>query len=435
MQGEVLAMSRKELTRLEVVQAVVKKRMRQHVAAARLGISVRQVKRLVRAYRRENAAGLVSRRRARPSNRRISAHEQAHYLALVRTHYHDFGPTLAAEYLSAHHGFTRSTETLRGWMIGAGLWEAKKARSKRAHPSRERRPRVGELIQIDGSPHDWFEGRAPRCCLIAFIDDATSHLMWARFVPVESTRAYLAGLAAYVVHFGVPGACYSDRHSIFTKHDPEDPTPTQFERALGALGCEAIQATTPQAKGRIERVFQTLQDRLVKAMRLAGIDSLEAGNAALDTYLPEHNARFAQPPRAPEDAHLPWQGSAEALSRICAVHHERTLSKNLIVSFRGQRYIVLVTEQQPRYRLRQRRISVCEHLDGHIELLCGTESLPYRVFDERRERPAPADDKMLNARVDQALLKRPAPSAWKPPKSHPWRRTPAAAGPPRPGWS
>lgn len=435
MPGEILTMSRKELTRLEIVQAVVEKRMRQREAGARLRLTVRQIKRLVRAYRRDGAAGLVSRRRGQLSNRRIDTRERERFLDLVRTHYRDFGPTLAAEYLSAHHGFRRSVETLRGWMIGAGLWEAKKAYRKRAHPSRERRARFGELIQIDGSPHDWFEGRAPRCCLIGFIDDATSSLLWARFVPVESTRAYLGALAAYVARYGVPGACYSDRHSIFAKHDPEDLVPTQFERALGALGCEAIQATTPQAKGRIERVFQTLQDRLVKAMRLANVDSIEGGNAFLETYLPEHNERFAQPPRTPEDAHLPWQDSAAALSRICAVHHDRTLSKNLILSFRGQRYIVPVTEQQPRYRLRKQRITVCEHLDGRIELIHGVESLPYRVFDERRERPAPADDKMLNERVEQALLKRPTLRTWKPPKSHPWRRTPAAAGPPRPGWS
>ena len=434
MQGDVLAMSRKELTRLEVVQAVEARRMRQCEAAARLGLSVRQIKRLVRAYRCEGAAGLLSRRRGRPSNRRVSAQEREHFLGLLRAHYRDFGPTLAAEYLSAHHGFTRSAETLRGWMIGAGLWEAKKARRKRAHPARERRPHFGELIQIDGSPHDWFEGRAPRCCLIGFIDDATSALLWARFVGVESTRAYLAALGGYVARYGVPGACYSDRHSIFTKHDPEDLVPTQLERALGALGCEAIQATTPQAKGRIERVFQTLQDRLVKAMRLGGIASLEAGNTFLDAYLPEHNARFAQPPRAPEDAHLAWQGSAEALSRICAVHHERTLSRNLILSFRGQRYIVLVTEDRPRYRLRERRITVCEHLDGRIELLNAAESLPYRVFDDRCERPAPADEKMLNERVDKAMSQRPPPPAWKPPKSHPWKRMSALAGPPRPGW-
>ena len=430
----ILGMSRKELTRLEIVQAVVAKRMRQSEAAIRLGLSARQIKRLVRAYRQEQAAGLVSRRRGQRSNRRIADSEREEMLAVLRQHYADFGPTLAAEYLAQHHGFRRSVETLRTWMIGAGLWQAKQADKKRPHPPRERRPRRGELIQIDGSPHDWFEGRGPRCCLIAFIDDASSCLMWACFVPVESTRAYLGGLAQYVARYGVPVACYSDRHSIFTKHDPEDLAPTQLERALQTLGCEAIQATTPQAKGRIERVFQTLQDRLVKAMRRAGIADIASANAFLDTYLAQHNGRFGVSPRHAEDAHLPWHGTPEALARVCAVHHERSLSKNLVLSFRGQRYIVLVDEQRPRYVLRQRKVTVCEHLDGRIELLHGSESLPYRAFDERHDRPPPVDDKALNERVDQAVQRR-ASKTWKPPRSHPWHRYPAVGGPKPNGWT
>jgi len=422
MQGETLAMSSKELSRLEVVQGVVARRMRQQDAAARLGLSLRQVKRLVRAYRQDQVAGLVSRRRGRPSPRRIDTTEQTHFVGLAREHYRDFGPTLAAEYLRQHHGFTRSVETLRGWLIEAGLWKAKTARRLRRHPPRPRRPRQGELIQIDGSPHDWLEGRAPRACLLAFIDDATSRLMWARFVPVESTRAYLQGLHDYVSRYGVPVACYSDRHSIFTKHDPEDRVPTQFERATRTLGCEAIQATTPQAKGRVERVFQTLQDRLVKAMRLAGISTLDAANDFLQDYLPSHNHHFAQTPAAPEDAHLPWSDSNETLARVCALHHDRTLSKDLVLSFRGQRYIVVVSLAQPRYALRRRTITICEHLDGRIELLNGSESLPFRAYDERRDRPQPADDKTLNQRVDQALAKRTSPN---PDPSHPWRRSPA----------
>ena len=427
MEGVLLQMSRKELTRLEIIHAVLERRMRQSQAALRLRLSVRQIKRLCRAYREEQAQGLVSKRRGRASNRRIPEAERERYLALVRQHYPDFGPTLAAEYLCREHGFVYSAETLRGWMIGAGIWRAKTAVRKRPHPPRERRPRIGELIQIDGSPHDWFEGRAPRCCLIAFIDDATSRVMWARFSPVECTRAYLQGLAEYVTRYGVPAACYSDRHSIFTKHDPEDPAPTQFERAVHALGAEAIQASTPQAKGRIERLFLTLQDRLVKAMRLAGISDIDTANAFLESHLSGHNARFAEPPAFAEDAHLAWPQGAQALERICALHHVRTLSKNLVLQFRGQRYIVLVEQQRPRLALRQQKVIVCEHLDGRIELLHGKETLPYRLFDERRDRPPAADDKLLNARVDEALVRR-APPPWTPPRSHPWRRSALATG-------
>ena len=161
MEGVLLQMRRKELTRLEIIHAVVERRMRQSPAALRLGLSARQIKRLCRAYREEQAQGLISKRRGQASNRRIPDAERERFLGLVRQHYPDFGPTLAAEYLCREHGFAHSAETLRGWMIGAGIWRAKMAARKRPHPPRERRPRLGELIQIDGSPHDWFEGRVP----------------------------------------------------------------------------------------------------------------------------------------------------------------------------------------------------------------------------------------------------------------------------------
>ena len=249
--------------------------------------------------------------------------------------------------------------------------------------------------------------------------------MQARFVPVESTRAYLAVLKAYVTESGIPVAAYSDRHSIFTKHDPEDLEPTQFERALEELGIESIQANSPQAKGRVERVFQTLQDRLVKAMRLEEIDGIEAANAFLQAHLPEHNARFAVSPRNPEDAHQPWKGKEETLCRICALHHQRTLSKDLVLTFRGQRYIVQTHEANPRYSLRKTRVTVHEHLDGRIELVNGAESLPYRLFDEQKDRPPPACDKSLNERVDQAVSRRNVQPN-KPARNHPWRRYPEA---------
>ncbi|MEY3200521.1 MAG: hypothetical protein RIR70_71 [Pseudomonadota bacterium] len=288
-------------------------------------------------------------------------------------------------------------------MTQAGLWKIRRPKRARAHPPRMRRPRLGELIQIDGSAHDWLEGCGPRMCLIGFIDDATSRLMLARFFKVESTQAYLACLSAYIDCHGVPGACYSDRHSIFTKHDPEDPASTEFERALGMLGVESIQTMTPQAKGRIERVFQTLQDRLVKALRIAGVCDMRGANDFLESYLEEHNRRFAKAPADEHDAHLSWDKDALALRRICAWRFERTLSKDLVVTFKGQRYIVQTAAGTPRYALRGKKIVVCVHLNGRVELLNGTESLPYRVFDPLRDKAPPADDKTLNERVDQAI--------------------------------
>ncbi len=403
-------MSDKELQRLQVVQNLIEKRLCQKEAADRLHLSVRHVRRLVCAYRRHGASGLTSQRRGKPSNRRIADTERNHFLSLVRKHYADFGPTLAAEYLRERHGFTRSVETLRTWMREAGMWRSRARRCVRPHPPRERRPRFGELVQVDGSLHDWFEGRGPRCSLIAFIDDATSRLVYARFEPLESTSAYLRALQTYIETYGLPIAIYSDRHSIFTKHDAEDFEPTQFERALKSLDIEPIQATTPQAKGR-----------LVKAMRLAGISSREEGNAFMSDYLKAHNARFAVCSKICEDAHNPYTGSALDLSRHCALSYRRTLSKDLVVSFMGQRYIVQ-TEGAQRYDLQRKRITVCKHTDGSVELLNGKQSLPYRIFGVEQQRAEAADEKTLEARMD-AVVKKATARKPGPGKTHPWKRS------------
>ncbi|HAH11212.1 MAG TPA: ISNCY family transposase [Alphaproteobacteria bacterium] len=414
-------MSVKEVQRLEVVQRVADGVMSQRQAAEALGLSERQLRRLQRGYEEAGAAALVSKKRGRPSNRQIDGVTKGAILERVRERYQGFGPTLAAEYLR-EDGHVVSKETLRSWMMEAGQWQGTKAKRQRPHPPRLRRPRLGELVQIDGSPHDWFEGRGPRCTLIAFIDDATSRVMAAGFVPVESTQAYLAALQAYVGTYGRPAALYSDRHGIFRKHDPEDDAPTQFQRAIAALGIEGIQALTPQAKGRVERLFQTLQDRLVKAMRLAGINDMPAANAFLPDYLERHNQRFAVPPAAGDDAHQPFDGSADTLSRICALHHLRTLSKDLVLSFNRQRYI-LQTGGAPRYALRGRKVTVISHADGRLDILHGEEVLPFKVFDAPTTVTSPVDDKTINARVDAIITQRWSDKS-RPAPSHPWRRYP-----------
>jgi hypothetical protein len=423
-----IEMSGREVKRLEVLQQVVDRVITQRQAAEKLGLCDRQVRRLLRCYERQGAAGLVSRKRGKPSNRRIHPSVKDATLGEIKARYADFGPTLAAEYL-AGDGFTVSRETLRRWMIEAGLWRAVARRRGRLHPPRPRRARRGELIQIDGSPHAWFEDRGERCALIAFIDDATSRVMLARFVPVESTQAYLTLLEAYVSAYGCPVAFYSDRHSIFTKHDPEDAEPTQFQRATNALGIATIQALTPQAKGRVERLFQTLQDRLVKAMRLAGISDIKTANAWLPGYLAQHNARFAVEAQDTEDAHLPFAGSAEDLARLCAIHHRRRLSKDLVISFRRQRYIVQ-TGGAPRYALRGQQIDVITYRDGRVELRYGQETLPFKVFDPAQDVPAPVDDKSLTARVDALVKARQWSDKSRPASNHPWRRypTPSPSG-------
>jgi hypothetical protein len=404
---EVVQMSLKESDRYAVIQQVIERAMAQSDAAMWLNISVRQVKRLVRAIRQDGAQGAVSKRWGIPSNRRISQAICDRFVGLVRDNYSDFGPTLACEYLTVQHGYTGSAETLRTWMMEAGLWKAKRSRVRRIHSPRERRSRLGELVQIDGSPHAWFEDRAPKSCLIAFIDDATGELMQACFYPVESTNAYLHSLQCYVSAHGRPLALYSDRHSIFTKHDPEDPTPTQFERAVGELNIESILAYSPQAKGRVERVFQTLQDRLVKALRLAKISTIEAANAWLPKYLVQHNTRFKRVPADPENAHRVYAGDIQDLARICAHHYERRLSKTLTCQFMGRLLVVITRPEQPRYALRAQTVKVIEHVGGKLDLRGGSEALPFKAFERHQHLSATrvADDKLLNARVDDVIVK------------------------------
>lgn len=421
-------MSGKERGRLRVVQAVRARRMKQAEAAAQLGISVRQVKRLVRSYREAGAKALVSKRRGLPSNRRIATRERERILKLVARHYADFGPTLAVEYLRDRHGFTHSVETLRQWLIAAGRHRPKRRQRTRPYQLRERRAQAGELIQIDGSPHAWLEERGPRCTLLAFVDDATSRLQYTQFVGAETTRGYLHALRAYALEHGRPAAFYSDRHSIFRKHDPEDPEPTQFERAVRALDIMPILALSPQAKGRVERTFQTLQDRLVKALRLARINSIAAANAFLPTFMTEYNTKFAKPPRADGDAHRPLHVSATELAFITCEQHPRKLSKSLSCQYRGQLYLIQ-TGASPGYHLRGAAITVCDDgAEQAFALLRAGQPLPFKVFPRHTLLPRIADDKTVNDMVDTARRKQ-AKAGRPNAANHPWKAAtnPAAA--------
>lgn len=396
-------MSTKEAQRFALIQQVLGRTLTQRAAASALGLTVRQIKRLCRKVREGGSASLISQRRGQASNRRIPQTKRDHFMGLVRQHYGDFGPELAKEYLASEHGFAYSTETLRNWMIQDGLWHAKRRKVSRVHSPRERRPRRGELVQIDGSHHDWFEGRAPKCCLIAFIDDATGQVLGARFSLTETTQAYFEVLRRHVQAHGVPLALYSDRHSIFTKHNPEDPTPTQFERALLQLGIEPIQAYSPQAKGRVERLFQTLQDRLIKAMRLQQVSTMEEANAWLDSYLQTHNQRFVVQPREPQDAHLAYSGTDEALRRICALHHQRQLSTQLSCQFEGS--VVQVHPGQANAPRGRAKVDIVEFADGRLELLYRGEILQHSRYQlhEHLRQGSTADDKSINTRIDRAV--------------------------------
>ena len=421
-------MTVKEADRAALIAAVVEKRVKQREAADRLGLSVRQVKRLARRCREQGAAGMASARRGAPSNRAFGAEVRLEAVRLVRERYPDFGPTFAAEKLLEEHGLALSRETLRKWMTEDGLWRPKRRREARVHQSRPRRARLGELVQVDGSPHDWFEGRGPRCALIVFIDDATSRLLALRFCRSETTEAYMETLRGHLAAHGRPVALYSDRYSVFrvNRKDSEE-APTQFTRALLTLGIEPIHAGTPQAKGRVERANLTLQDRLVKEMRLRGIDGMEAANAYLPEFMADHNRRFAVAPREAADAHRPVLHDAEELDLILCEQATRKLSKNLTFKFERREY-QLVGEGKGR-RLRGAAVTVCKGFDGAASVLLKGRKLAHRVLAEGEAAVPVADEKDVRERVDAAKAEQAARPDWKPAPDHPWRRPfkPAAA--------
>ncbi len=423
MAGEHITLSRKEVDRLEVVQALQQRQLKQEDAARQLDMSVRQVKRLLRRYREAGAAGMVSRHRGKRPNNAIAQATREAILALVRSQYADFGPTLASEKLLERDGYRVSAETLRKWMIAEQLWQPRKRRQARIHQRRPRRPCRGELVQIDGSPHDWFEGRGPTCSLIVFIDDATSALLALRFAPAETTQAYMDTLTDYLQLHGRPVALYSDKHSIFRHNHPDhDGELTQFARALKTLDIGIIHANTPQAKGRVERANGTLQDRLVKEMRLEGINDIEAANAWLPTFAERHNRRFATAPQNPVNSHRAVLHTLEEISLILSRHHTRTLSKNLTFQFSNREY--QIQNAGKGYRLRGAKVTVCEPASGDVTVLHNGHSLEYRLL-ALGEPPAPLDDeKSVHQSVDRVKAQQQQRPAYKPSPDHPWKRIP-----------
>jgi transposase len=395
----VVLMSRAELSRVDTLARVDRGELSVAEAASLLGLSRRQVFRLLARFRSEGPAGLASRRRGRPSNRRLPAAVREAALAVVRERYADFGPTLAAEMLAERHDLRLSRETLRHWMTEASLWVPRSARRGRVHQPRHRRDRPGELVQIDGCEHAWFEDRGPTCTLLVFVDDATSRLMHLRFVPAESAFAYMAATRAYVEAHGKPVAFYSDKHGIFRVNRPDAARGdgmTQFGRALAELAIDIICANSPQAKGRVERAHKTLQDRLVKELRLAGVGTIEAANALLPAFVADYNARFGRPPRDAKDSHrplAPHDDPDEALTW----REERTVTGSLTLHYNKVLFLLEPTELAR--GLARKRVTVLEFPDGRLAIRHRGTDLPYRVFDKLRrvEQAAVVDNKRLGA--------------------------------------
>ena len=423
MPEEFITMSHSEIDRLEVIQKAVGKRIKQSKAAQLLGISPRQVRRLVRDYKKQGAKGLVSKKRGISSNRRSEASFKRKILLLVKENYFDFGPKFASEKLQERHDLKISKETLRQWMIEAGMWKAKRQKKVTVHQSRARRSCFGELVQIDGSPHDWFEGRRDRCCLLVFIDDATSRLLELRFEEQETTLGYFNATRSYLKHYGRPVSFYSDKYGVFRVNAAEAASgtgETQFGRAMRELDIKIIFANSPQAKGRVERVNATLQDRLVKELRLRGISDIEAANAYLPEYMAEHNNRFSVEAADLTDGHRQTLPGEKELDLILTVQCERTLSKNLELSYQNVIYQIKTAGQG--YGLRHAKVTVCDNQTGEVTLHCKGKLLDYTTLDKKNRASEGIGRKGLDAIVEEKLRSDKRSTGHKPEENHPWRQ-------------
>src|SRR5947208_8070267 len=368
METERIALSQRERDRLRVLHEIQQKQITQIAAARRLKISDRHIRRLLFRLEEYGDRAVIHGLRGRPSNRRLAARLEQKILRRVRQRYADFGPTLAAEHL-AQEGLPVSRETLRKWMVKASLWCPRAQRVKTIHVWRERRASFGELVMQDSSPFRWLEERGPACQLIAVIDDATSRF-YARFTEHDTTEENLRTFGEWLRRYGHPVAHYTDKNSIFRTSAPAqlgeqlrgEKARSHFGRALRELGIEWIAAHSPQAKGRIERLFETLQDRLVKEMRLAGIDSIQGANHFLEMrFLPEWEQRFTVAARNPRNAHRRL-GREQHLEEILSVRVARRVAQDHTVSWDGNRWGVL--REEVCAGLRGAAVEIERRLDG-----------------------------------------------------------------------
>ena len=407
-------MSWRERHRLEVFSRVRRGEITLVKASELLALSYRQAKRCFGRYRKEGVKGLVHRLRGQPSNRQADVRQKRRALSLYEEKYADYGPTLAVECLEEDDGVTVPVETLRQWLLSAGLWR----KCRRRRPYRQRRARkeyFGELVQMDGSHHDWFEGRREWAVLMVLIDDATSEV-FAWYSEEETTIAAMEAIRGYVGCYGLPRALYVDRDSIY-RCDREatiaenlagkEPT-TQFGRAMEELNVAIIMAHSPQAKGRVERVNGTLQDRLVKALRRAKISDLASANRFLrEKFLPAFNRRFVRKAAKPGDLHRRMPRGLD-LDRVLSIRETRVVQNDWTLRFENRWF--QLAESHQKLALAGREVTVCQRLDGRLELLYGGQGLSYRdlpVAPPRREAGEPT------IRSNQG--QRPA-------ADHPWRR-------------
>lgn len=409
MAKDIIMLSREELKRLHVIRKVLSGELTQINAGSLLSLSVRQVRRLVKRVRLDGDGGVAHKSRGRASGRRINVDVKEAVIALYREKYPDFGPTFASEKLLELDGIKVSNETLRQWLKVSGDWQG--TRKGRKHRKwRERKAHFGVMLQMDGSHHAWLEDRGPKLVLMGCIDDATGRI-FGRFHDYEGTIPAMDVLKRYALRYGLPQSVYVDRHTTYKSSDKatieddlNDRKPeSQFERALRELGVKIIHARSPQAKGRVERLFETLQDRLVKELRLKGITSKEEANRFLEKYLDVHNKRFGVKAAMEADLHIPLTERTK-LDDILCIKTQRALRNDFTVAHNARLYQILI-------RVNSRTVQVEEKIDGRMLIRHKGESLLFEEILSRPERPkAPIIYKTRKKHI--------------PPPNHPWRKQP-----------
>jgi transposase len=404
---DIIMASQRELKRLHVMQKVIEGSLKQTEAAEMLSLSIRQTGRIINRVKEEGPQGVVHRSRGRESNRKLPQEVKDQVLALYRQHYTGFGPTLAQEKLLERDGICISDETLRIWLIEAGLWK-KKRKGRRHRQWRQRKDRYGEMIQMDGSKHDWFEGRGPACVFMGYIDDATGKV-YGRFYEYEGTIPAMDSFRRYIRKNGLPMSLYMDKHTTYkatgkpTIEDELNGTEpmSEFGRALEELGVQLIHANSPQAKGRVERLFGTLQDRLVKEMRLRGISSIAEANEFVKEYLPIYNRRFGKKAAEAENLHRPIPKGLN-LDRILCIKTERTLKNDFTIAHDRKLY-------QIEEAVKTKKLMVEEYTDGSMAIWCKEQKLKFWQIMIKPEKP-----QKQSPRSGRSKASTPA-------KDHPWR--------------
>jgi hypothetical protein len=406
-------MTQKELDRVEVLSRVKDKRLNQRQASESLHLSLRQLQRLYKLYQEKGALALASKKRGKMSNNKIAESTRSAVHEIVKQkRYEGFGPTLMSEKLEELHNIKVSRETTRTIMIESGIWSAKREKRPVIHQQRQRRARCGELIQIDGSPHAWFEDRGEPCNLLVFIDDATGRT-FGKFFETETTAGYMQTMNEYIIQYGAPLAVYSDKHSIFRiNQGMKKENFTQFGRALKELDIELIYANSPQAKGRVERANQTLQDRLVKELRLAGITNMIEGNKFLEMFWVKYNERFAVLPGSLEDAHRKISPAIDLAKTLCE-KQQRVISKNL--EFQFENVIYQVVPEKPYMGLAGTKVTIVKGLNGSLSFEHKDKALAVRKYCEQTASTMEVSCKELDHHFR-------ARGMHKVPAHHPWRQ-------------